>query len=199
MNLAKTFGGAILGAAVAIGIYTVLKTQTEIEASWFPVVTGLLTGLGVRQAHQSLTGQVSYLRGAISGAIAAAAMLGAEQVVKYAVTQDVAGPAPAIANNGDAPQEDDGDEADLGGAPDLESVASADEMAHSTATARDGRTPAKPAGEEALPFLFMAVGIFLAYEFARGSEKAGVPPPEEPAEPVADAPAADATDDQSEA
>ncbi|MDC0936293.1 hypothetical protein OAS39_08385, partial [Pirellulales bacterium] len=186
MNPGKTLVGGVIGAAVAIGIYTVLKTQMQMDAPWFPVVIGILTGLGVRQAQGSAK-NISYLRGAVSGVIAAGAMLGAEQVVKMVLTQDTANAAvPQVA----APAGDDADADDGDGAADAE--APAREMPTpktpiTGAVGSESTLASQHKKDEVWPFIFMAVGIFLAYELARGSAdravadsggEASEPPPE---------------------
>ena len=77
MGVGPTLLGGIVGAAVGVGLHTVLETGMlgkPIEASWFAIVIGLLTGLGVRQANRTHM-ERSYLRGALSGLIALAAIL----------------------------------------------------------------------------------------------------------------------------
>ena len=121
MNPVKTLVGGVIGAAVAIGIYVLLKTQMHMDALWFPVVIGILTGLGVRQAEGSASG-VSYLRGAVSGIIAAGAILAAEEVVKMVLTKDAAGatvPQVAVADTSD---DEGSDDAEAEGADDAESA-----------------------------------------------------------------------------
>ena len=65
MGLGATLVGGIIGAAVGMGLHLFLEVGLQMEAPWFAIVIGLLTGLGVRQANKSLAG-VSYLRGAIA-------------------------------------------------------------------------------------------------------------------------------------
>ena len=70
--MGPTLVGGIIGAAVGIGLHLIVEMTTGAEATWFAVVIGLLTGLGVHQANKSLAGRVSYLRGAVAAAIALA-------------------------------------------------------------------------------------------------------------------------------
>lgn len=189
MNLGKTLVGGIIGAAIAIAIYTVLKTQMLLDASWFPIVTGLLTGLGVRQAHKSLTNNVSYMRGAVAGIIAALAILGAEEVVKLVLTSDTSktiAQAPPV-----APEDDEVDVEEAGEDADVEvDVVEPDRDSRAAGPRAMGdRSNVKPTRDDMWPFIFMAVGIFLAYELARGS--AG--PTTAAHEPGSDAPADETT------
>ena len=76
---------AVPGAPSAVGValHTVLETGMlgkPIEASWFAIIIGLLTGLGVRQANRTHM-ERSYLRGAVSGVIALAAIYGSTVVI----------------------------------------------------------------------------------------------------------------------
>ena len=172
MNPGKTLVGGVIGAAVAIGVYVLLKTQMHMDAVWFPVVIGILTGLGVRQAEGSAKG-VSYLRGAVSGIIAAGAILAAEEVVKFVLTKDTAGatvPQVAVADTGD---DEEGEDADVEVADDADDAEAPEVPEDKTAITGGlgGEVGAANQNkrDDIWPFLFMAVGIFLAYELARGS------------------------------
>lgn len=204
MNLGKTLVGGLLGAAVAIGIFTLLKTQMNLHATWFYVVIGLLTGLGVRQAHQSLAGNVSYARGALSGAIAAGAILLSEEVVRQVVSrgaEEVIAAVEKPAVVGDETTEEEGD-ADAGDAESLDVEQPPEIHPHDGLPGMvDGAKGAKPQTDDVWPFVFMAVGIFLAYELARGSAAPGEPeaavePPPTDDDGTEDA-AEDAAEDQS--
>lgn len=187
MNLGKTLVGGIIGAAIAIAIYTVLKTQMHLEASWFPIVTGLLTGLGVRQAHKSLSNNVSYMRGAVAGIIAALAILGAEEVVKMVLATDgrtTIAQAPPVAPPDDEVEVDD--DAAVDDQP-LE-VEEPERRVGPRGVVGD-RSGVKPTRDDMWPFIFMAVGIFLAYELARGSAGPKTVDHDSAVEPGPDAPA----------
>ena len=181
MNLCKTLVGFIFNDAIAIAIYTVLKTQMLLDASWFPIVTGLLTGLGVRQAHKSLTNNVSYMRGAVAGIIAALAILGAEEVVKLVLTTEAA---TTIAQAPPVVEPEDDDESEVAEAPDDIEVAPEEPMRIGPRGAVGERSNVKPTRDDMWPFIFMAVGIFLAYELARGSAGPHVASTEPVAEPT---------------
>ena len=83
MGVGPTLLGGVVGAAVGVGLHTLLETGMlgkPVEASWFAIVIGLLTGLGVRQANRTHM-ERSYLRGAISGIIALAAIYGSTVLI----------------------------------------------------------------------------------------------------------------------
>jgi hypothetical protein len=183
MGVGPTLLGGIVGAAVGVGLHTLLETGMlgkPIEASWFAIVIGLLTGLGVRQANRTHM-ERSYLRGALSGLIALAAIYGSTVVIaEVAKRRDKAMVAKPVAAAGEADEASeeaaDGDEA---------AVAEAE-----TPTADADRTmnPALAGGVVGNPragdlnpwqFVFMALGALVAYEFGRG---AGAPKPAAPAD-----------------
>jgi hypothetical protein len=181
MGVGPTLLGGIVGAAVGVGLHTLLETGMlgkPIEASWFAIVIGLLTGLGVRQANRTHM-ERSYLRGAISGIIALAAIYGSNVVIAEVMKKRdqamVTKPAAAVA---------DADEA------------SADATAGDEAATAEAETPAADADRTMNPalaggvvgnpragdlnpwqFVFMALGALVAYEFGRG---AGAPKPAAP-------------------
>lgn len=172
MNLGKTLVGGLIGAAIAIGIYVALLLGGH-TAPWFPVVTGALVGFGIMQVCKT-AGNPSYARGAISGLIAAAAMLGGDLVAKEVLTKKAEAIAPKEgpakkAESKDDEAEDDGEE---------ETEVEEEEVEAAPEPKRGGDVdpekgrigaPNKLGQNDVWPFAFMAFGIFLAYEFARGS------------------------------
>lgn len=85
MSLLKTLIGSIVGAAIATAIYFVVKSyvfepdQGKDLLVWFPIVTGILTGLLARSFGGPLLANSSrVLVGATAAFIAAAAMFGHE-------------------------------------------------------------------------------------------------------------------------
>lgn len=180
MGVGPTLLGGVVGAAVGVGLHTLLETGMlgkPVEASWFAIVIGLLTGLGVRQANRTHM-ERSYLRGAISGIIALAAIYGSTVLIAEIMKKrDLAVATKPAASA--AADEDEGDDAN-----------------DATATA-DAETPIDEMGERSLnpalgdanvvgaragamnpwQFVFMALGALVAYEFGRG---AGAPQAAEP-------------------
>ena len=182
MGLGPTLVGAVIGAVVGMGLHLLVETTTSFEAAWFAIIIGVLTGLGVNQANKSLTGRVSYLRGAIAAAIALAAIVGSPMVIAQVLANDnTQPPAAAKARDGEATDEtapddatavEDGRPAEL---PVREGVRGA---AVSGGTAN--QTLVRPGEFSVWQFVFMAVGTFIAYEFGRGTAKAGNSTPPEP-------------------
>lgn len=171
MNLGRTLVGGLIGAAVAIGIYVALLLGGQ-TASWFPVVTGALVGFGVMQVCKT-AGNPSYARGAISGLIAAAAMLGGDLIAKEVLTKK----AEAISTKQgevkkaelkDEESEEEGEESE---GEEEEAEAAPDPIEVEEVDPEKGRigAPNKLGQNDVWPFAFMAFGIFLAYEFARGT------------------------------
>jgi hypothetical protein len=173
--------GGLVGAAVGVGLHTLLETGMlgkPIEASWFAIVIGLLTGLGVRQANRTHM-ERSYLRGALSGLIALAAIYGSTVVIAEVMKkrdQAMATKPTAAAGEADEASEDaaDGDEATTAEA---ETPAADAERTMNPALA--GGVVGNPRAGDLNPwqFVFMALGALVAYEFGRG---AGAPKPAEP-------------------
>ena len=176
MGLGATLIGAIVGAAVGVGLHQFLEVGLQMEASWFFIVIGLLTGLGVRQANKSHMG-VSYLRGAIAGLVALGAIVGSIYLVSVLMAKrDTAKPSKPIAAATEEAAEE-GDEAD-GEAADATPAPAAEPERTAVAGGGAGKMGARPEEFNTWQFVFMAVGAFIAYEFARGS---GPPRPAAPA------------------
>src|SRR3954468_387163 len=79
MQFGKTLVGAIIGAALGIGLLIAVYLQFGIDKMYMAIPVALLTGLGVRMMVAG-TGQASYLRGAITVLIALGAYLGGLQI-----------------------------------------------------------------------------------------------------------------------
>jgi hypothetical protein len=181
MGVGPTLLGGIVGAAVGVGLHTLLETGMlgkPIEASWFAIVIGLLTGLGVRQANRTHM-ERSYLRGALSGLIALGAIYGSTVVIaEVAKRRDkamVTKPAAAAGETDEASEDaTDGDEATT-----AEAETPAADADRTMNPALAGGVVGNPRAGDLNPwqFVFMALGALVAYEFGRG---AGAPKPAEP-------------------
>jgi hypothetical protein len=177
MRLGPTLVGGAIGAIVGVTLHLIVELVTGFEAPWFAVLIGLLTGLGVHQANKSLAGRVSYLRGAVTAAIALAAIVGSTPLISFvARSRGVAeGGGMVVAEGADerAPVGQNGDH--QAGAAD----ASASGAAAPTGAQTEGplRTATVAGGPQLqygdrfnlLQFAFMAIGTFIAYEFGRGT------------------------------
>ncbi|HMP04934.1 MAG TPA: hypothetical protein PJ982_01180 [Lacipirellulaceae bacterium] len=184
MSLGPTLVGGVVGAAVGMGLHLLVEVVTGFEAPWFAIIIGLMTGLGVHQANKSLAGNVSYLRGAVTAAIALAAIVGSTPLISKVVSRrDVGAVGQAASADGARSVVDDaaaGDASAAGAAVDL-----AEQQRDAPAILTgDGKAPRVPGQFNVLQFIYMAVGTFIAYEFGRGAEKRvaaePAPPVEEP-------------------
>lgn len=169
--MGQTIIGAAIGALVGLAAYVGLEIATGQEMFWFPVIVGLLTGLGVRQLNSAASmHSASYLRGAIAGVIALAAIAGAPavkgMVMKRGINEDATKPKVEKAET----PEDDGDEGEGGEGDEAEVEAPVERRPPSVGTGVDAaKGPAVPGEPDVWQGVFMALGAFVAYEFARGS------------------------------
>ena len=179
MGIGPTVLGGVVGAAVGVGLHTLLETGLlgkPIEASWFAIIIGLLTGVGVRQANRQHM-ERSYLRGAISGIVALAAIYGSTviiaEVMKKRDVSIAAKPAAAAADNAAT-----GDEATDNATASAEGpVEQTTEEATNPALASMGTMPTRTSDLNPWQFVWMAIGALVAYELGRG---AGTPKTAEP-------------------
>jgi len=166
MAFVPTLFGALIGAAVGVGLHQLIEVYLNTEAPWFAVIIGLLTGLGVRQANKSLIGRVSYLRGAITGLIALGAIVGSIQLVSVlAARKGTADTGKALVVAKTDVEEGAGEGEGAGTATPVEAPPP---IAQPVAAPGGGKVPG--AGEPNIAqFIFMALGAFLAYELGRGT------------------------------
>jgi hypothetical protein len=182
-----TLVGGGIGAVVGMGLHLLVESTTGFEAPWFALVIGLLTGLGVHQANKSLSGRVSYLRGAIAAAIALAAIVGSSQVIaKVAAKNDAALGGGGGASKSAAPAASGDDKADT------TATKPTDDEAKAEPGELRGALPAgtqvgiiRPGDFNVWQFVFMAVGTFIAYEFGRGTGTDATAPNSPVEDPVA--------------
>src|SRR5215213_2372669 len=81
MQFGKTLVGAIIGAALGIGLLIAVYLAFGIDKMWMAIPVALLTGLGVRMVAAT-SGHASYLRGAITVLLAMGAYLGGLAVTR---------------------------------------------------------------------------------------------------------------------
>jgi hypothetical protein len=162
----------------------ILGTQ-PVEASWFAVIIGLLTGLGVRQANKHHM-ERSYLRGAISGFIALGAIvLSTFLISKVMASRDALSmkkPGAAAVETKEKTEEDGDDAAAAAAEPVAPPVAERGAAGPATTIGRRGPEKMNP-----WQFVFLALGALVAYEFGRGADPARRAPAAAP-EPVEPAP-----------
>ena len=184
MGLGATLIGAIIGAAVGVGLHQFLEVGLQMEASWFFIVIGLLTGLGVRQANKSLAGKVSYVRGAISGLVALAAIVGSIYLVSILMAKRDTTSSKPLAEAAPAATAEDNEAGDAA-TDETPAPATQPEARPAVAPGGVGKMGGRAEEFSTWQFVFMAVGAFVAYEFGRGSgPRTPHPAPEASGEPV---------------
>jgi hypothetical protein len=175
-GLGSALLGGIIGAAVGVGLNVVLETGmlgTRVEASWFAVVIGVLTGFGVRMACRGCM-ERNYARGAVAGLIALAAIVASSFAIREVMKRREVAPssvakAPAEKADGasDAGESDDDAAADAA----IEEPANDDRAAKSPRPVAIGAGPPKgPSDLNPWQFVFMALGGLVAYELGRGAD-----------------------------
>jgi hypothetical protein len=183
MQLGKTLVGAIVGAALGIGLLIAVYLLFGIDKMWMAIPVAVLTGLGVRMVA-STSGHASYLRGAITVLLAMGAYLGG-----LAITRAVANhraDTVAKANPPRAAAQEPGEAGDAKDAP----VADAPPVTAppvAPAPTEITRRPAMPNQQfSTWDFISLAVAALVAYELGRGT---GLPRDELAARPSEPAPA----------
>lgn len=181
MQLGKTLVGAIIGAALGIGVLVAVFLAFGIDQMWMAIPVAILTGLGVRMMAAT-RGHASYLRGAITVILALGAYLGGLQVARAVAINRAAN-----AEKANPPRIEVTDPADPDAAKDeaAEAPAPIVEAPKAAPKAVDGgQRPAMPHQLDVWDALSLAAAAFIAYELGRGS---GLAPREgmaAPGEPV---------------
>ncbi|BBO30891.1 hypothetical protein [Lacipirellula parvula] len=177
MGVGPTLLGGIVGAAVGVGLHTLLETGLlgkPIEASWFAIIIGLLTGVGVRQANRQHM-ERSYLRGAISGIVALAAIYGSTVVIAEIMKKRDVSIAAKPATT--AVDEATGDEAADGAAATAQEPVETPQETANPALGGMGTMQTRASDLNPWQFVWIAIGALVAYELGRG---AGAPKTAEP-------------------
>lgn len=173
MNAPGAVVGAILGGLVGVALFMLIEVGLEHQAQWFAVANGLLVGLGVRKMDPSVKFQASYLRGAMAALVALAAILGGSFGASSLALRQAAQNSKPVERLAGADQ--GGDAADAGDDEEGDSAGAAEEAAPEespTIVSPGDRVNARrPNADDFSPFQFamIAVGVFLAYEMARGA------------------------------
>lgn len=184
MGLGPTLVGGVIGAIVGVVLHLIVEFTTGLEAPWFAVVIGLLTGLGVHQANKSLAGRVSYLRGAVAAAIALAAIVGSTPVISLvAKGREREAMAAAKLAGSEAAPDADGAEASRSDGAATRATDDRERAMRQVAEfpAHEGQ-PMRPKEFPVWQFVFMAIGTFIAYEFGRGTGATATRPSEPPSD-----------------
>jgi hypothetical protein len=169
MQLGRAVIGAIIGAAVGIGmLVAIYLSPLQLDAVWLAIPVAVLTGLGVRMMV-STWGHASYLRGAITGVLALGAYLVGWWVVAQVATQRANANTelrtekmPAVeqpAESNDA-AEDSKDE---------ETVEAAKAPEHPGPAAGAAVRKSLPPGQSPWDYIWLGVAALIAYELGRGT------------------------------
>ena len=82
MSVIKALIGGLIGAAIAVAILTWLRADSPNGYTWFPIITGLLTGIGAMLLGGKSYGTTAVIAGALSAIIALVAIaLGTDAMV----------------------------------------------------------------------------------------------------------------------
>jgi hypothetical protein len=192
MQLGRAIVGAIIGAAIGIALMVVLYlSPLKLETVFLALLVAVLTGFGVRMMVAT-RGHASYLRGAVTAALALGAyLLGWYIVAGYAKqTAAKAAEASRIGQMVDAGDQadDEADEADAGEAENpAESPKSATTPVRPQPLAGSGNKTNVQTDATPLEIIVLCVSALVAYELGRGTApKAAMatgesaPPPEVP-------------------
>ena len=168
MQLGKTIVGAVIGAAIGILGMVAVYWVSSLVSVWLALGVAILTGLGVR-LMVATSGHASYLRGAITGAMALGAyLLGTLVVASFAQY---------YAAKANAPRQIEAAAADKAGEDAGDAEASqpeekAPEPPNAAAMRRlsGGMRKAPVAtGLSTLEFIVLCVSALIAYELGRGT------------------------------
>jgi hypothetical protein len=173
MQLGRTLLGGVIGAVVGIAVLVGVYFAFGIDKVWMALPVAILTGLGVRMMV-STWGHASYLRGAITGALALGAYLLGSYVVAGIAQQraSAAGQATRIEQPAAIEKADDAaDDADDAGEEATEpAMAATDQPRPRPASAGSGaQRPVMPKTFSALDFVVLCVSALVAYELGRGT------------------------------
>jgi hypothetical protein len=168
MQLGRALLGAIIGAAVSIGLLVAVYIAFDLDKTWLALPVAILTGLGVRMMV-STSGHASYLRGALTGAIALGAyLLGWYVVAQVAQANASKAAEPRITQQAAADQPEDTDDADAAKDEEPETPKAPAERTVRPAAAT-GQKAQMPKSFEPLDFVFLCVSALIAYELGRGT------------------------------
>lgn len=182
MQFGKTLVGAIIGAALGIGLLIAVYLAFGIDKMWMAIPVALLTGLGVRMVAAT-SGRASYLRGAITVLLAMGAYLGGLAVTK-AVANHRSQTVPKQ-NPARVASEEPGDPGQTKAEEPAANAPPADLPTAPAKTDSAARRPSMPQPINTWDFLSLAVAALVAYELGRGTGGARSEPIDAgPSEPV---------------
>jgi hypothetical protein len=183
MQLGKALVGAILGAAVGIAVLIAVQHYKQLDQTWLAIVVALFVGLGVR-TMVSTTGHESYVRGALTCALALAAYFGGMQLYSQLAQRGILAkqlPSPPVMAPDEA-GDPAGTEAEADGVPvPVEPVANPTPEARAPLPSMPKAGP--PQAGSPWDYVWLIAGALIAYQLGRGSaasvpKEPVVPPPD---------------------
>jgi hypothetical protein len=173
MQLGRTIVGAIIGAAIGIAVMVAVYLAFGLDTVWLALPVAILTGLGVR-TMVATGGHASYLRGAVTGALALGAYLFGWNVVANFAQHRAS--AAAEATRFEQPA-DAGDKTDEDAKADEEKAEVEKAEPPKTAPIRPRPRPASgsmnranaPTSLSTLDFIVLCISALIAYELGRGT------------------------------
>jgi hypothetical protein len=171
MQLGRAIIGAVIGAAIGIAVLVAVYLALQIDSVWLALAVAVLTGLGVRMMVTT-GGHASYLRGAITGAMALGAYLLGWYLVAMLAQQNAAKasqPTPT-ARSAEADADEKADDNEAKGDEPADDADEAPKARPATGIARrDAPTPKMWSGWD---FVLLCVSALIAYELGRGTAAA---------------------------
>jgi hypothetical protein len=164
MQFGKALIGAIIGAALGIGLLIAVYLLFQIDHVALAIGVALLTGLGVRTLV-STTGHASYTRGALTGILALAAYVGGWLLVAE-VAKAMAARTPKRAPAAAAQKADQ--DADQAAAPAGEAAVPEPQPIGRGPTGAAAPKAVAP-GQNPLDYVWLAIAALVAYELGRGT------------------------------
>lgn len=194
MSFGKSLLGALIGAGVGLGAQAGIESSMGKEMFWFPVVTGALTGLGVRMFDPSVKMAPSYLRGAMAALLGLGGIFGGISLSSQMQVQNLADSAKPIAVPAKDTSTEDEESEEAIATPEVATPEPPPlELGPAEGLGEGNPSSANAREFSVWNFAMIGLGMFLAYELARGSA------PAQNAGDEGDAPADDGPDAQADA
>lgn len=169
MQFGKSLLGAILGAAVSIGLLIAAHFLLQRDNVWMAIPFALITGLGVRMMV-SIAGHASYARGVMTMLVALAGYIGGMQAVTMIATAKANKPLPIPSVAATEPAEGEAKDEDTAETP--AEAPKADQPAETPPRTNVAQShPAPASGFSGSPWdvVWLAIAALVAYEMGRGT------------------------------
>jgi len=169
MQFGRSIIGALIGAAIGIGVMIAAYLALGLDTVWLALPVAILTGLGVR-TMVATGGHASYLRGALTGALALGAYLLGWNVVAGLAQKNAAAAAQATRIEQSADADDKAEEADeqAEGEPAEEPKVATAQSRPKPVVGGSQKVPMRTSSS-ALEMIVLCVSALIAYELGRGT------------------------------